>query len=65
MTEDLNRKRSNVKSVFTLNRTAEVVMTAHFADLPPRIDWSPNVLAAEVSQTYAENAFQSRVFSKQ
>lgn len=41
MTEDLNRERANAESVFTLNRRAEFVMTAHFADLPPWIDWSP------------------------
>lgn len=35
MTEDLNRERANAESVFTLNRRAEFVMTAHFADLPP------------------------------
>lgn len=34
MTEDLNRERANAESVFTLNRRAEFVMTAHFADLP-------------------------------
>ena len=30
MTEDLNRERANAESVFTLNRRAEFVMTAHF-----------------------------------
>lgn len=65
MTEDLNRERSNAESALTLNRRAEVVMTAHFADLPPWIDWVPNALAAEVSRTYAENALQRRVFSRQ
>lgn len=62
MTEDLNRERANVESALTLNRRVEVVMAAHFADLPPWIDWVPNALAAEVSQTYAENAPQRRAF---
>lgn len=65
MTEDLYRERANVESPLTLNRRAEVVMTAHFDDLPPWIDWSPNALAAEVSRTYAENTLQSGVFSRQ
>ena len=65
MTEDLNRERANAESVFTLNRRAEFVMTAHFADLPPWIDWSPSALAEEVSRTYAENTPQSGVFSRQ
>ena len=65
MTEDLNRERANAESVFTLNMRAEFVMTAHFADLPPWIDWSPSALAEEVSRTYAENTPQSGVFSRQ
>ena len=55
----------NAESAFTLNRRAEFVMTALFADLPPWIDWSPSALAEEVSRTYAENTLQSGVFSRQ
>ena len=65
MTEDLNRERANAESVFTLNRRAEFVMTAHFADLPPWIDWSPSALDEEESRTYAENTHQIGVFSSQ
>lgn len=62
MTEDLNRERANAESVFTLNRRAEFVMTAHFADLPPWIDWSPSALAEEVSRPMLKTLLRAEFF---